>query len=122
MRWLDTPGLRRSDDRVEQRAIELARSVIAAADVVVAMRDPDTDWPTPDELPRQPDVRVINKIPLAGSPGDESHALRIEARSGAGVDALQHAVVAALGLGQVRLDEPWAFCPRLKSLCQTIAI
>jgi tRNA U34 5-carboxymethylaminomethyl modifying GTPase MnmE/TrmE len=45
VRWCDTPGMRRSDDTIEQRAIELARRVVAEADVLIAMRDVQTDWP-----------------------------------------------------------------------------
>ncbi|MEM8496282.1 MAG: GTPase, partial [Planctomycetota bacterium] len=61
VRWLDTPGLRSSDDAVEQRAIEQARGVVADADVLVAMRDPEHGWPDLGNLPREPDVWVINK-------------------------------------------------------------
>ncbi len=66
VRWLDTPGLRDSRDTVEQRAIAAARSVVASADVLIAMRDPDTPWPAAGSLPREPDVWVVNKSDRSG--------------------------------------------------------
>jgi tRNA modification GTPase len=61
VQWLDTPGLRDSDDPIEQRAIEMARRVIEQAHVLIALRDPQLDWPTAASLPREPDLWVINK-------------------------------------------------------------
>ena len=61
VRWLDTPGLRTSSDTIEQRALDLARAAVAAADVLVAVRDAQTDWPDAADLPRAPDVWVVNK-------------------------------------------------------------
>ena len=39
VRWMDTPGIRISDDDVEQQAIGLAKQVIDEADVLVYMSD-----------------------------------------------------------------------------------
>ncbi len=61
VRWLDTPGLRDSEDQVEQRAITAARRVLETADVLIAMRDFDHDWPDVADLPRRPDLWVMNK-------------------------------------------------------------
>jgi tRNA modification GTPase len=117
VRWFDTPGLRDSSDPIEQRAIELARSVIAAADVLVAMRDPEIDWPA--GLERVADLRVINKCDRGvcsaelGTPSAErGEALAISALTGEGVEALAAAIVRRLGLHAA--GELWAFCPQLK--------
>lgn len=59
--WHDTPGLRETDDPIERKAIDLARSLIESADLLVALTDDEHDWPT---LPRQSDLRVLNKIDL----------------------------------------------------------
>ena len=71
VRWLDTPGLRDSGDGVERRAIGLAREEIVSADVLIAMRDYDQDWPGSGALPREPDLRVVNKVDDDGGCVDE---------------------------------------------------
>jgi tRNA modification GTPase len=119
VRWMDTPGLRTSDDAIEQRAIELANGVIRDADVVIVMRDPGIDWPDEASLPREPDVWVINKIdePNGGDAGNgagPASPLRISAEHGGGLGALTRCVIARLGLHETAPDEPWAFSQGLK--------
>lgn len=123
VRWLDTPGLRPSDDTVEQRAIALARSVVAEADVLIAMRERDSDWPAAEALPRTPDLWVVNKCDgpaaqaqagggsLGGSPDSP---LRISAEQGHGLPLLQTAVITRLGLDSLGDATPWAFSPTLR--------
>ena len=65
--WHDTPGLRATDDPIERKAIDLARSLIKRADLLIALTDHEHDWPT---LPRDPDLRVLNKIDLLPTPPD----------------------------------------------------
>ncbi|MEM9882894.1 MAG: GTPase [Planctomycetota bacterium] len=115
VRWLDTPGLRDSDDPVEQRAIAAAWAVVASADVLVAMRDPQTDWPTLDGLDRGPDVWVVNKADTSASAGGRDE-LRISAAEGSGIDALGRAVLSVLGLAAMSDDRPWAFSATLRGL------
>ena len=121
VRWLDTPGLRHGRDDVEQTAIELARQVIAAADVLVAMRDPSTDWPDPSALPRPAQVWVVNKIDLvspAPAPGrgtGDGDPIAISAANGTGVDVLTQCVLTQLGLAEVGDDVLWAFSPTLRA-------
>ncbi|MEM9419797.1 MAG: GTPase [Planctomycetota bacterium] len=114
VRWLDTPGLRESDDTVEQRAIEQARAVVASADVLVVMRDPEHDWPEVAALPREPDVWVVNKADAVGEAwGGRADALLISAQHGDGIAALSNAVLEALGVMAIERGEPWAFSPWL---------
>ncbi len=112
VRWLDTPGLRASDDTVEQEALGIARNVIASADVLISMRDAQQDWPKPGALPREPDLRVVNKIDQ--SDGVWPDAIPISAATGRGIDTLQQRVVAALGLGRIEPDPLWAFSDTLR--------
>lgn len=121
VRWFDTPGLRASDDAIEQRAIALAGQVVASAAVLIAMTDHEADWPEAAGLPREPDVWVANKADLlrggqAGptAPGSGS-TLRIAAGRGEGLEALGEAVSAALGLEAGAADEPWPFSPTLRA-------
>jgi len=129
VRWLDTPGLRGGGGRVEQRAIELARAVITRAEVLIAMRDPEHDWPALDDLPRRPDLWVLNKVDAldadpkpavatAGSGGvihgcDIDHPLPISALHDRGVTRLAQLVIDTLGLSDLT-PRPWAFSPTLR--------
>ncbi|HEX7009143.1 MAG TPA: GTPase [Phycisphaeraceae bacterium] len=127
VRWLDTPGLRQSDDPLEQQAIELAHQVLERADVLVAMRDPATDWPEPQATPRPPQVWVMNKIddlPEPGLPPSSTRGTRpddplpISAAHERGLDALQRVILDRLGLAELDDAEPWAFSPTLRDALQ----
>ncbi len=158
VRWLDTPGLRDSDDAIEQQAITLARQVISQADVIIAMRDAATEWPELATLGREPDMWVVNKVdepsapppPMKNTihistrqvkPGQapvfslkaleklrvvalrqlaarengtyQGFPLRISARTGQGVPALEAAVLRRLGLHPLT-QEVWAFDETLR--------
>ena len=118
--WLDTPGIRDSNDPVEQQAITLARQAIAKAQVVVVMRDMDTDWPDVSALPKPPNVWVVNKIDQSPRPMiDDQQAILISAQTGQGLEGLQTAVIAALGLANCRPELPWAFSPTLQRWCKS---
>ena len=120
--WLDTPGLRDSDDPIEQRAIALARNQIAHADVLIAMRGADQDWPEAGTLPRTPDLWVVNKVDDAArsqatNGRSRETPLRISAIGQLGLEVLQSAVINALGLGELSGDQPWAFSTALRDIC-----
>jgi tRNA U34 5-carboxymethylaminomethyl modifying GTPase MnmE/TrmE len=109
-RHILTPGLRRSDDPIEQRAIALAQRMIDTAHLLIAMRDGENDWP----ISRRPaDLHVVNKIDLART-DVPPHAIGLSAITGAGVDRLVAAITEALGLREVPPDQPWAFGPALR--------
>jgi small GTP-binding protein len=118
--WVDTPGLRQSNDAIEQHAITLARQIVGDAAVVIAMRDGETDWPDPTALPREPDLWVLNKTDRLPTwpTGDGSSAaapLPISAATGRDVDRLESAVLRAMGLHGVHgATLPWAFCDELR--------
>ncbi len=129
--WIDTPGLRTADDaagtlnpnnapdHVELQAIELAAPIIRNADVVIAMRDPATDWPAPSSLPRDPDLYVINKID-SPRPSDALAAdhptTPISARTGQGIEQLQQQILDRLNLSRRPPETLWAFTPALRDL------
>lgn len=124
VRWVDTPGLRRdSGDALESAAIELARDVVQHADVLIAMRDPATDWPEAQALPHQPDLWVLSKADLLSEqPASDCRGncadqpLPISVHSGRGLDLLRAAVLRALHLDDLR-PRPWAFS---ETLCQAL--
>jgi len=98
---VDTAGLRDDADRVEAEGIRRARQAIERADCVLWL----TDAGEGDTAPAEPIpdaatlLRVINKIDLSGeSPGaGDDGAIRISAKTGAGIDALQSRLVELAG-------------------------
>lgn len=119
VRWLDTPGIRATEDVIERQAIEMARGVIESADVLVAMNEPGGAWPTLEGVARRPDVYVMNKVENGGAgSGDGSfeRPLGISAKTGAGVDGFLALVVEGLGVNVG--DGCWAFCDELERLVE----
>ncbi len=101
LRLVDTAGLRDSTDPVEREGVRRAWDALARADHVLLVVD-DGDAPAAedrallDRVPAGPAVTVVrNKIDLTGGvPGRVAAtggavALRISARTGAGIDALR---------------------------------
>ncbi len=114
--WLDTPGIRHSKDPIEQQAIAMAATTIERANVLIVMRDPQTDWLTAKELGREPHLRVYNKMDCQTT--DEPGVLSISAQQDIGIEPLVKAVLKQLGLDQPFEGEPWAFSDRLYDLVQ----
>ena len=119
--WHDTPGIRATDDLIERTAIDLARRLIARADLLIAMAAPDVDWP---DLPRQPDLRVVNKTDLMTAdanlarPAHEGKdAILVSAQTGDGLAELVAATRNAL-VPPADLQSPraWVFDPRLEQM------
>lgn len=106
VQWMDTAGLRQAAqaDAIEARAIELTRAVLDEADVLVAMRDVDTDWPEAEGLPRAPELWVVNKadrrhdaLPTQPGTGARDDPMMISATRGWALGLLGRAITAALG-------------------------
>ena len=120
--WHDTPGLRRTHDSIEAKALDLARRLLEHADLVIAMTDLEQAWPV---LRRDADLRVINKVDLLGSaqtrprpPVDghraDNEPIRTSALTGTGLSELVTAVRDRLVPPADRLHPgPWLFDPRL---------
>ena len=103
-RILDTAGIRRTDDRLEQMGIERTLQSIGRAQIVVRMVDAaalaaDGALP-PFGVALRPDQRlltVINKIDTwSERPPVSADRLLLSARSGEGVEALRKALRAAV--------------------------
>lgn len=95
--WLDMPGLRKSEDPIEQAAIDAGLIAIREATLVIHLTAPDVaDAEFPEELrPAEGVLTVRNKIDLldrsdpVGLPEDH---LGISARSGEGIVELAQAI------------------------------
>ena len=68
--FLDTAGLRESEDPVEKLGIDLARRRARAADLRILMASPDTRAAGNETLWREGDVRVWSKCDLGPGNGD----------------------------------------------------
>ncbi|HIP53176.1 MAG TPA: tRNA uridine-5-carboxymethylaminomethyl(34) synthesis GTPase MnmE [Chromatiales bacterium] len=103
---VDTAGLRRDADRIEQEGIRRARREIEAADLILwvfddsaAGRHPHTHHRLPEEVPL---LKVRNKIDLTGTPAgekrtDEGDELALSALTGEGLDLLRDYLKARMG-------------------------
>ena len=106
---IDTAGLRETTDPVEAEGIRRARAAMRHADLVVYLLDASLPLP-PDAVatatrsldlaPGIPWILALNKIDLVASlPGRDAdaypEALRLSAKTGAGVDALRARLRAA---------------------------
>jgi tRNA modification GTPase len=110
VRWHDTPGLRETDDEVEAMAIDLARGLLANADLIVALTDAETEWPA---LPREADMRVASKCDLARR---DDADLCVSAVTGEGLAELAAAVRDRLvPPDDLRHPGPWMFDAELTS-------
>ena len=88
---LDTPGRREGADAVEAAAIGLSESAIRSADLVILLLDATRPADVPPGFADA--LRVWNKADAAAPPPG---GLAVCAETGAGVDALERRIVAAL--------------------------
>lgn len=99
-RFLDTAGLRTTDDRLEQMGIERTKQSIARARIIIWVLDAAT-LTTPLRPPfattgEQTLLVVANKIDTARETPLTEGVIPLSARTGEGLDALLKALVAAV--------------------------
>jgi len=99
---VDTAGLRPSSDEVERLGIERALKEVGRADLVLAVFDAAAgDFKLPAEPPAAAArIDVYNKIDLApgfSPPAGASPAVAVSAKTGAGLEQLRRAILAAAG-------------------------
>jgi tRNA modification GTPase len=111
LRVVDTAGLRETADEVERVGVERAWQELARADVVIAMFDAQTGIDPDDQailarfesaLPAgAARIRVFNKIDLCGKSATSGEGeVWISAKTGAGIELLRQALLAAAGWQQ----------------------
>lgn len=121
-RFIDTAGLRRTDDRVEQMGIDRSCQAIDRAAIVLWLYDtrPSGIDSGIDRLCKLPHccshgitpsldgkrvILVHNKADLAPTPILESE-LPVSAKTGYGIDSLKAALVEAAGIPQIHEGDP----------------
>ncbi|MCP4833337.1 MAG: GTP-binding protein [Phycisphaera sp.] len=113
--WIDTPGLRETDDPIELAAIQASLAAIRTATLVVRLRAPDVADPRlPDDLaPAEGILDVRSKSDLRPARGTD---IGVSARTGEGIVELARAVRSRI----VREEDlsstgRWAFHEELRS-------
>lgn len=94
-RFIDTAGIRKSDDIIESAGIERSYKAMQDAQIVICLTDNDDPLPLPDEMEEKKIVWVRNKIDEAASSNTEM--IPISAKEGTNLDALRKALVDAVG-------------------------
>lgn len=114
LRLIDTAGLRRSDDPIEQLGVERSRKAMEEAELILLVADGAAEWTREDsELARtvadtgKPWVLVWSKADLDQravaadmSSADAPPAVEVSAKTGQGLDRLAAAVGALFPRGQ----------------------
>ena len=95
---VDTAGLRRSADVVERLGVERTQRELERADVVIAVFEAGRARAALEGLPAGiPIIEVYNKVDLAPGFLPPADALAVSAKTGAGLDELRRAILAAAG-------------------------
>jgi tRNA modification GTPase len=97
---VDTAGLRRDADPIEQLGIERTRRELERADVVLAVHEAGGNAPLTEPLPAAAQrIDVYNKIDLAPNLAVPAPGIAVSAKTGAGLDRLRQAILQAAGWG-----------------------
>ncbi|MBR2116593.1 MAG: tRNA uridine-5-carboxymethylaminomethyl(34) synthesis GTPase MnmE [Alistipes sp.] len=88
-RFIDTAGLRTTDDQLEQMGIERTRKAVEKAQIVINMTEPNTPFEDIQTTNTQTVISVVNKSDtITTLPNDT--LLYISARNGDGVERLRN--------------------------------
>lgn len=97
-RFLDTAGIRTTDDHLERMGIERTMASIRRAQIVIRLTDATAPEP-PEEFALRPDqtlLRVVNKLDLRPDAPLPEGAVGLSARNGEGIDRLCRALRGAV--------------------------
>jgi len=113
--YLDTPGVRETDDEIEHEASRLAGEMFSKADLILLMGDGETPPPMQGRwaksVPEGSGPAKTLRVHLRGDLGVGSwpHDLCVSSETGAGLDALAAAVRGKLLPPEDRTPERWVF-------------
>ena len=109
--FVDTAGLRESEDPVEVEGVRRTRDTATGADLVVLVLDGPRNGNVVDLGGRKPDITVHNKIDLRGEePRSEGAEVWLSAKFGQGVDLLEKSILGQAG--HERIDGVFMARPR----------
>ena len=104
---VDTAGLRDTQDPVEIEGVERSRQAVAVSDLILLIVDRSQSRSTSQEISQLSDYKrltVANKSDLPAA-WDDTDAVGVSARTGAGLEELRRRIVAALDVDLLR-DRP----------------
>lgn len=95
-RFIDTAGIRNTDDTIEQMGIERSLKAAEKAQIIILLTDEKSPFPDIQEKEHQQIVYVINKSDKLKPDHQNPHsALEISALHGIGLDKLEERLLAA---------------------------
>lgn len=101
-RFIDTAGIRHTDDKIEQLGINRSLAAVKRAGIVILMTEPKVPFP---ELPIRNDqtiIRVVNKVDTNSTPPTSKESisaqptLHISAKYNIGLDTLRQQLIDAV--------------------------
>jgi tRNA modification GTPase len=126
VRFVDTAGIRKGQDRVEVLGIERSLQAMADADLTMVVLDGSVALTADDEQILERAARqgrhlvVLNKADL--EPGTEQEGLRVSAQTGLGVEEVREAILTAIGHAAANeLEAPFITSLRQAELLRTTA-
>lgn len=128
--FIDTAGLddvQAGNDDIEQTAQQITKELLASCDLVVYVQDITTADSQSEIDSDKPVVTVYNKSDLAqtlrGSGAQELKSVTISAQDNTGIDALIEAILTALQINEISLEDPVVFTSRQQEIlsCLTTA-
>ena len=90
-RFIDTAGIRTTDDTLERMGIERTLSAIKRAQIVISMAEPAGDFENVELSENQTLIHVVNKADTSPE-RNNSQAIYISARENVGIENLTHAL------------------------------
>lgn len=92
-RFIDTAGLRHSDDQVETLGVERSRKAVAQADIVLYLHDATTPWTEPDIDFADKTFFVVHTKADLPTAVERVGELFISTKTGYGLDALKQKII-----------------------------
>ena len=90
-RFIDTAGIRTTDDKLEQMGIDRTMKAVERAHIIILMTEPSVEFEHIEPKDKQAVIRVVNKADTI-STTELTDALYISARENEGIDALRKAL------------------------------
>jgi len=92
-RFIDTAGIRHTDDQIERMGIDRSIATVQRAQIVLMMTEPGIPCPNIPIRDDQTVIRIENKTDLNSASCDSLATLSISAKYGIGLDALRQRLI-----------------------------
>lgn len=94
-RFIDTAGIRHTDDTIEQLGIERSRQAAEKAKIILLVTEQGKPYPNIETSKNQIVIRCLNKADINDSPSPDCD-LHISAKQGIGLDTLKQRIKASI--------------------------